>query len=78
MKKLYVDIIIKSPKTKILSYENSEIEIKGLDDGLTGEILEGVNVTVSGKESDISDITKKFHSFSRRIKFGRRETFCQG
>lgn len=62
--KLYVDIIIKSPKTKILSYENSEIEIKGLDDGLTGEILEGVNVTVSGKESDISDITKKSFTLS--------------
>lgn len=62
--KLYVDIIIKSPKTKILSYENSEIEIKGLDDGLTGEILEGVNVTVSGKESDISDVTKKSFTLS--------------
>lgn len=62
--KLYVDIIIKSPKTKILSYENSEIEINGLEDGLTGEILEGVNVTVSGKESDVGNITKKSFTLS--------------
>lgn len=62
--KLYVDIIIKSPKTKILSYGNSEIEINGLEDGLTGEILEGVNVTVSGKESDVGNITKKSFTLS--------------
>lgn len=56
--KLYVDIIIKGPESKTLTYEGSEIEVKGLDEDLTATISGSVDIVVSGKESEVNSITK--------------------
>lgn len=56
--KLYVDIIIKGPESKTLTYEGSEIEVKGLDEDLTATIAGSVDIIVSGKESEVNSITK--------------------
>ena len=56
--KLYVDIIIKGPESKTLTYEGSEIEVKGLDEDLTATIGGSVDIVVSGKEAEVNSITK--------------------
>ena len=56
--KLYVDIIIKGPESKTLTYEGPEIEVKGLDEDLTATIGGSVDIVVSGKEAEVNSITK--------------------
>lgn len=62
--KLYVDIIIKSPESKILTYEGSDVEIHGLEDGLKGSITDSFSLIVSGKEAAMEKITKNSFNIS--------------